>query len=187
MKIMLLMLVLVASSVTTVFAQPIINYPTNDQVLYVGEKVEIKWTPRQGAGSNVSIYLQSDENGVMDWINISTPNTGTYTWIVGKWNALTKFSLSIRDGGDYANTSTVHIVIPNGPRPPEPLPVPVQIRKVVSIEWLANTNHTYRLESSTNLINWSVEFEGISEHTNARALFYQEQPQKYFRVLNLTP
>lgn len=168
-------------------SQVTILAPTNNQVMYSGEQVTIKWTPRPGGWSGVSIALQDRNTRVMDWIHFNTPNDGTFEWTVKKWSTYsTNFWIIIRDGGG-ANESQVSITIPNGTRPPTPVSVPIQIKPVVSVEWVCHTNHTYQLESSPNLRDWQVEYVGLVGDTNAMALFYQTRSNRFFRVYDLTP
>lgn len=170
---------------SSVQAQPVINSPTNDQVLYVGDVINITWVPRSNSWNSVIIGLQSVVSGTHSWISFSTPNDGSYTWNVSKWaTSHTEFILSISDGGNGFNISNVRITIPNGVRPVQ---VPVSIKKVVSVEWIAKTNHTYQVQASPDIKLWTTVAEGQVENTNASALFYVDQTNQFFRVFDLTP
>src|SRR3989338_2315226 len=146
-----------------------ITSPTNNQVLYYGEEVDIQW---RSVNSNnfISIRLQNERNGVMGWLAFITTNNGHFTWMVGPPNlgfVSTNYLLTVCDGGDYnINCETIRILIP-GPRPK---PVPIVIRRVVSVEWTADTNHIYRLESSPDLKSWVTEEEGPVFYQNAHVL-----------------
>ena len=93
--------------------------------------MNIQWrSTNPGAWAFVSIMLQDSGNGTAEWIAFTTPNNGSFTWIVSKdttW--YTNFTITISDGGNGANETVVPIVIPNGTRPPVPQLVPIQIKK----------------------------------------------------------
>lgn len=175
-------------AVINCFGQPVISTPTNSQVYYNGETMTIKWQSRPGAWQNVSIMLQDSHYGTVEWIAFNTPNDGEYNWTVGKYSSsTTNHTITICDGGSGANCSVIAIQIPNGTRPKPPEQVASVIRKVVSVEWIADTNHTYQVLGSTDLKSWNIVAEGQSPTTNAVALFYVDQDAKFFKVLDVTP
>jgi len=94
-----------------------------------------------------------------------------------------EYTLAIMDGGNIANVSTVEVTIP-----PAPIQVPVSIRRTISVEWQANTNHLYEIQTSTDLKSWTATGEAFKPaQTNASASFYAEKPTQYFRVFDKTP
>lgn len=167
-------------------ALPIILSPTSNQVVYVGDNLEIKWKPLvAGHGaSNVVISVTGDVGG--SYFGQSAPNTGSFTWTNVSKNGANQegFTLSVTDGAATTNHASVKIRIPNVPRP---RPVIVSIRQVVSVEWVSIPDHTYQVESSPDLQNWSVIAEGQAEDTNSAALFYTDTANRFFRVFDLTP
>ena len=76
MKIISVMVTMILVS-SGVYAQPVINSPTNSQVLYVGDTININWVPRAGTGSNVVISVVGNIGGIYLWEPYA-PNTGTY-------------------------------------------------------------------------------------------------------------
>jgi len=113
---------------------------------------------------------------------------GANKWTVSKDTAgYTNFSITIYDGGNGANSTTIPIVIPDGTRPPPPPQlVPIQIKKAVSVEWLANTNDIYQVQSSSNLVTWTTVVQGQAPSTNAAVVFYSDQASQFFRVYDLS-
>ena len=166
-------------------AQVVINNPTNDSIIYTGDQIDIKWTPRTNGASFVTISLQDESSGTLDWIAFAIPNNGLFQWNAHKWaTANTQFQLAISDGGSSLNRTAIHITIPNGPRPKS---VAATIRKVVSVEWVADPTHSYRVESSTNLTSWVTVAEGVAGVTNPVSLYYADWGSTYFRVFDTTP
>jgi hypothetical protein len=164
-------------------ALPKILTPTENQVVYVGDNVEITWEPKvKGKGAtNVVITVTGNMGGI--YFKASVPNTGSYTWAASKSGAHQEhFTLDVADGSAVTNKSSVQIVIPNRNRP---TPVPVTIRKVVSIEWDSIPNHLYRVESSVDMQNWTTEFEDRATEDKSAALFYEADGQ-FYRVYDIT-
>jgi|GEM_PF-4011256 len=173
---------------TVVSAQPVLVAPVQGETFYVGEKVTIEWKSVSPlAWSNVMISLRDSTTGTMDWIAFNAPNTGKFEWEVKKFNPHTVWNLTISDGGNVTNSTSIWIVIGNGTRPKPPVLVQSTIKRVVSIEWLADTNHTYQVKTSPDLINWTVAAEGTPLMTNASALFYVDPEMSFFEVYDITP
>jgi hypothetical protein len=168
---------------------PTVYSPTNGQVFYAGETMNIQWhSTNPGAWSFISIMWQDSGNGTAEWIaSYPTPNDGSYTWTVSKdttW--YTNFTITVSDGGSGANETVIPIIIMNGTRPPAPQAVPIQIKKAVAVEWTANTNDVYQVQSSPDLKTWTTVVQGQAPSTNASVVFYADQPSQYFRVYDLT-
>lgn len=167
--------------------------PQAGTTLTNGARFTIKWTPLPDV-TTVRISLCPDEyHG--GFITQSAPNTGEYSWTVDRVNYDPKyyksFFISVQ-GSDprfhvWTADSGYFTIVDGIVAPPKPELVPVRIRKVVSVEWTANTNHYYHVQASTNLLDWDVVAEGQPADTNAIALFYAEDAHQYFKVLDTTP
>ena len=175
-----------------------ILFPAPNTVLYTGDKIPICWKTR-GFGNDVWIHMYdpSWQSGTTIFIGMMEADDGEFQWTVSKGLlAQTNLTLMVFYSGVSGSNlvATIPVTVLPGPRPSDiPLPtiapasVPVSIRKVVSIEWLAKTNHTYQVKASSNLTNWTVVAEGQSPDTNATALFYEDQKMMFFKVEDTTP
>ncbi len=188
MKTLLLSILFATTLTSNLKAQSTtILSPTNGQVYYNGDTMEIKWRCASNQWSEtvwISLNMTGTDQG--SWVAADTANTGSYNWTVMNRNlGHTNFTLVIYD--NYYDSIPVSIVIINGTRPITPVQVPISIHRVVSIEWLANTNHTYQIQGSANLKNWQALFEGQMPTTNAMVLFYADAENQFFRALDMTP
>lgn len=70
-----------------------------------------------------------------------------------------------------------------------PIPVPITIRRVTSVEWTAIPNHTYRVDACDNLRAniWTPVVQTTVQGTKGLALFYVTSSNTFYRVLDLTP
>lgn len=164
---------------------PSITSPTNGQVFYVGETIKIRWHSNDPeAFTNVALFVYDDTTHGLDWINFDTDNDGSYDWVAAKqYDDYNWYDIGVIDSNAY-DLATVQIEIRAGKRP---VPVPITIRRVVSVEWQSVSNHTYSVESSGDLKNWSESDRFISTGTNSLSLYYAEGQPAFFRVFDLTP
>jgi hypothetical protein len=190
MKTMLFALGATIALSATAWAQPVIISPTNGTTLYVGETNTIKWNVRPGSWSFVWIRMidNAAPTNIM-MINLNEPNNGSTTWTVGKFGTNTDFTIYVHDGGDDSNVTPIRVTIPNGPRPPKTASVPCTLKPMVSIEWLADTNQTYIVQSARNQVSWNtIIWQGKPATTNASVQVYQDtHGGEFFRVLQVLP
>ncbi|MDB5259558.1 MAG: hypothetical protein JWO73_766 [Candidatus Taylorbacteria bacterium] len=168
-------------------AQPVISSPHDGDTLYNGDVCTIKWkSTNSAAWDHVFISIQDQDTGTMSWVAFYVPNTGSFTWVVGKWETpSTHFTFDISDGGSGETHSSINITIPSGKRP---VPVKTKIRKAVSVEWDTVPNHYYRLESSMDLKTWFVEYDKLmATSTNMGAVYYADEGVGFFRTSDVTP
>lgn len=187
--------VVMALSALAGWAQPVITSPTNGQVLYVGETINITWIPRNGPSGpdlwdvvNITFYekgRQLSNNVPTADVRIASAatNSGNYMWQVAKHNTNTSWIVEIEDGGFGTNISNVEVTIIGDPR--------IQgVRTIIDgvwmvIEWEAHFGHTYRIESSSNRSDWIVEQENISGR-GTKTVFIPTSANQFFRVVDLT-
>jgi hypothetical protein len=169
-------------------AQPAITGPTNGTVLYTGETNTITWNVRPGSWSFVWIRVIDNANPTNIWIlGNNPPNNGSFKWTVDKFGTNTDFTIYVHDGGDDANVTPIHVIIPNGPRPPKTVPVPSAIEQAIAITWQADTTSTYLIESSKNGHVWSIAAQVQPTTTNGVAFFFRDQPTQFYRVSKIVP
>lgn len=180
--------------ITLVFIQmiafgqaPIVTSPTQGQIYYQGETVQIRWTGHANYGG-VAIELRNGLKTVK-WIAFSTPNDGVYDWVP---DVTGDFTLRIAEGSD----TLINISIRGGTRPSTPTPpvakapqaVRIKIRHVVFVSWTAIPGHTYRIEQSSDLKNWTkAADDAVVTDTEVGLPVWAEELLSYYRVYDLTP
>ncbi len=179
-------------------AQEILFPPTNT-VLYVGDQVTVAWkTHNRGNDVWIHLFDTAWPGGTTIFIAMQYPDSGEFQWTVGKGSLTqTNLELTVFYGSAPGQASYIPLAVLPGPRPPGiPVPTiqPVGItntvaRKVISIEWPANTNHIYQVKAVPYLssTNWIVVAEGKPEGTNAFVLFYEDASAQFFKVEDTTP
>lgn len=101
-------------------SQPVIISPQSGDILYTGETNMITWKVRSNSWANVFIYLGT--GGDEQAIGYYVPNTGSFSWVVSNpWKNLlgSNLGITIMDGGNTVNSSSVSVTILDGPRLPD--------------------------------------------------------------------
>lgn len=171
-------------------AQPVILSPTNGQVFYNGDVMQITWkSPEIGSSENVWILLQMTGTDEGSWIAADVTNNGTYTWSAVNYNIThTNFTITVMD--DY-DSAPISIVIINGSRPPTPSKLtsisdvgPYQGYEVYQVSGTCQSGYTNYLEYSTNLFSWNRFTDTPECPTNNQIGWYVEsiEPKLFFRV-----
>ncbi len=177
----MIMIVSLIAVTLNVMGQPTITSPTSGQVYYPRETMEIRWkSTRSNAWGIVTIVLKDVANNTTQFI-AGTPNTGSFDWVVSKWNNATDFAIQVNDGGTTNSMTSVSIVIKDGKRPK---PVSMTILKGVIIEWVSIPGYTYRVERSADSVLWEVIAESTVDFASAYITDYTSGPQALYRVLD---
>jgi len=179
MKIVMIMAFI--ATTLNAMGQPVVTSPTPGQVYYPGETMQIRWNSLpQDPWTSVYIMLQNVRSDTVSWVVFDTPNDGEFDWIVSKGNTSnTNFAIKISGNGG----TIIPIIIQNGVRPQ---PVEVSLFQGVVIEWESIPGNTYRIEKSTNSIDWETIAEERVDFTPAYIVDYTEGRKISHRVLDIT-
>jgi len=184
MKAMIMFLVALIVTTLNVFGELTVTSPTPGQVFYPGETMQIRWTSELPSFYTASILLHEAGVGSRYIESGGQKNNGRFDWVVEKRNSTgTNFVISIYVGVSVEE-SNIPIIIQNGVRPPQP--VEVSLFRGVVIEWVSIPGHTYRIEKSTNSIDWEIIAEEVVDFTPAYIVDYTEGRKVSHRVLDIT-